>query len=73
MLPICGAYVAAFCNCSGLNGLAVTPQNPAAAVTTSATGSQDSRNRACRIAGSRANAMVTPLNAKPTMTMEITQ
>ena len=62
-----------FCSCSGLNGLAVTPQKPAAAATTKATGSQVSSPRAWRIAGSRASAMVTPLNAKPTITMEITQ
>ena len=51
----------------------MTPQNPAAAVTTSATGSQASSLRAWRSATPRANAMATPLNANPTMTMEITQ
>ena len=63
----------AFCSCSGLNGLAVTPQKPAAAVATSATGSQVRSARACRTAQERPSAMVTPLKAKPTMTMEITQ
>ncbi len=73
MLPTCGTQVAAFCNCSGLNGLPAVRWKPAAAATSSAAGSQRSSAAPCRAAHGRARDSATPLRAKPAITMEITQ
>ena len=73
MFQICGAQVAGFCNCSGLNGLVVVKWKPTAAATTSTAGSTASSASPWRAKASRNSARITPLSANPTMTMEMTQ
>ena len=73
MFQICGSQVAGFCNWSGLNGFVVVKWKPIAAVATSSAGSPASSGSPWRAKASRNSARTTPLNAKPTMTMEITQ
>ena len=65
--------VVGFCSCSGLNGLVVVRWNPTAPAAISSGGSAGISRMPCRAKRSRNSASTTPLSAKPTMTMEITQ
>ena len=73
MFQSCGCQVTGFCNCSGLNGFVVVKWKPAAAVSTSTAGRAAISAGVRRANASRHSARTTPLSAKPTMTMEMTQ